>query len=67
MDRGGEFKGQKVQDYFNSINVEHWYAHNDEMKSNYTEYIIHTLKNFHMGIYESFKKLQIYRCVARFS
>ena len=34
MDRGGEFTGQKVQDYFDSINVEHWSSHNDEMKAN---------------------------------
>ena len=23
-DRGGEFTGRKVQDYFNSINIKHW-------------------------------------------
>ena len=44
MDRGGEFTRQKVQDYFDSINVEHWSAHNDEMKANYAEHVIHTLK-----------------------
>ena len=44
-DRGGEFKGQKVEDYFDSINVKHLSAHNDEMKANYAERIIHTLKS----------------------
>ena len=44
-DHGGEFKGQKVEDYFDSINVEHWSAHNDEMKANYAESVIHTLKS----------------------
>ena len=43
-DRGGEFTGQKVQDYLDSINVEHWTSHNDEMKANYTKHVIHTLK-----------------------
>ena len=44
-DRGGEFKRQKVEDYFNSINVKHWSAHNNEMKANYAECVIHTLKS----------------------
>ena len=44
MDRGGEFTGRKVQDYFNSINIEHWTAHNDEMKANFAERVIWTLK-----------------------
>ena len=39
-DRGRKFTGQNVQDYFDSINVEHWSAHNDEMKANYAKYII---------------------------
>ena len=42
-DRGGEFTGRKVQDYFDSINVEHWTAHNDEMKANFAEGVIRTL------------------------
>ena len=48
-DIGGEFTGQKVQDYFDSVNVEHWTSHNDEMKANYAECIIHTLRTFFMG------------------
>ena len=43
-DRGGEFTGRKVQDYFDSINIEHWTAHNDEMKANFAERVIQTLK-----------------------
>ena len=39
-DRGGEFTGRKVQNYFNSINIEHWTAHNDEMKANFAERVI---------------------------
>ena len=43
-DRGGKFTGRKVQDYFDSINIKHWTAHNDEMKANFAERIIWTLK-----------------------
>ena len=43
-DRGGEFTGRKVQDYLDSINIEHWTAHNDEMKANFVEIVIQTLK-----------------------
>ena len=43
-DRGGEFTGRKVKDYFNSINVKHWTAHNDEMKANFAERVTWTLK-----------------------
>ena len=43
-DRGGESTGRKVQDYFDSINVKHWTAHNDEMKANFVERVIQTLK-----------------------
>ena len=44
MDRGGEFTRRKVQDYFDSINIEHWTAHNDEIKANFAERVIQTLK-----------------------
>ena len=47
MDRGGEFTRKEVQDYFNSINIEHWTAHNDEMKANFVERVIRTLKNLY--------------------
>ena len=43
-DRGGEFTGRKVQDYFDSINIKHWTAHNDEMKANFAERVIQTFK-----------------------
>ena len=43
-DRGGEFTGRKVQDYFDSINIEHWTAHNDETKANFAESVLQTLK-----------------------
>ena len=43
-DRSGEFTGRKVQDYFDSINIEHWTAHNDEMRANFVERVIWTLK-----------------------
>ena len=59
-DRGGEFKGQKVEDYFDSINVEHWLAHNDEMKANYAEHIIHTLKS---SLWNYMRKVKRYRYI----
>ena len=34
-----------MEDYFDLINVKHWSAHNDEMKANYAEHVIHTLKS----------------------
>ena len=61
MDRGGEFTRRKVQNYFDSINVEHWTAHNDEMKANFAERVIWTLKILYGDICVQ-KKLQIYRC-----
>ena len=60
MDRGGEFTGQKVQDYFDSIDIEHWSAHNDEMKANYTECIICTLK---MSLWGYMRAAKNYRYV----
>ena len=59
-DRGGEFKGQKVEDYFVSINVKHWSAHNDEMKANYAECIIHTVK---LSLWNYMRKVKRYRYV----
>ena len=53
---GGEFTRQKVQDYFNSINVEHWSAQNDEMKANYAKCVIHTLKTSIWGYMRASKK-----------
>ena len=64
MDRGGEFTRQKVQDYFNSINVEHWSVHNDEMKAIYAECVIHTLKTSIWGYMRVSKEIHICGCVA---
>ena len=57
-DQGGQFKGQKVEDYFDSINVKHWSAHNDEMKANYAEHVIHTLKS---SLWNYMRKVKKYR------
>ena len=57
---GGEFKGQKVEDYFDSINVEHWSAHNDQMKANYAEYVTQTLKS---SLWNYMRKVKRYRYV----
>jgi transposase InsO family protein len=43
-DRGKEFTGRKVQNFFKESNIEHWTAHNDEVKANYAERVIRTLK-----------------------
>jgi hypothetical protein len=44
-DRGKEFTGAKVERYLkNERNIEHWTAHNDEMKANFAERVIRTLK-----------------------
>ena len=56
MDRGGEFTGQKVQDYFKSINVEHSISHNDEMKANYAKHVIHMFKTSLWGYMRATKK-----------
>lgn len=55
-DRGKEFTGQKTQDYFNEINIEHWAAHNDEMKANFAERVIRTLKTSLWGYMRKNKK-----------
>ena len=53
--------GQKVQDYFDSINVEHWTAHNDEIKANCAEHVICTLKVF-IGIHKCRKITGMWMC-----
>ena len=60
MDQGGEFKGQKVEDCFDLINVKHWSAHNDEMKANYAECIIRTLKSL---LWNYMRKVKKYRYI----
>ena len=49
-----------MEDYFNSINVEHWSAHSDEMKANYAECVIYTLKS---SVWNYMRKVKRYRCM----
>ena len=58
-DRAGKFTGRKVQDYFNSINIKHWTAHNDEMKANFAERVIQTLKKSLWGYMRAKKIIDI--------
>lgn len=53
-DRGGEFVGSKVSDYLDGLNIEHWSAHNDEMKANFAERVIRTLKGSIWGYMRKF-------------
>ena len=59
-DRGGEFTGRKVQDYLNLINIKHCTANNDEMKANFAERVIRTLKKSLWGYMHAKKRLWIY-------
>lgn len=43
-DRGKEFTSNKMEDFFNDENIEHYTANNDEMKANYAEIVIRTIK-----------------------
>ena len=43
-DRGKEFRGNILEDYFKSINVKHFVLYNQEIKANYAERVIMTLK-----------------------
>ena len=61
-ERGGEFTRQKVEDYFNSINVEHWSVHNDEMKANYAKCIIYTFKTSIWGFKRHPKNRDMWMC-----
>ena len=58
-DRAGKFTGRKVQDYFDSINIKHWTAHNDEMKANFAERVIQTLKKSLWGYMRAKKIIDI--------
>ena len=49
-----------MEDYFDLINVKHWSAHNNEMKANYAECIIHTLKS---SLCNYMRKVKRYRYV----
>ena len=43
-DRGKKFTGNILEDYFKSINVEHFVSYNQEIKANYAERVIMMLK-----------------------
>ena len=49
-----------MEDYFDSINVEHWSAHNDDMKANYAKHIICTLKS---SLWNYMRKVKRYRYI----
>ena len=59
-DYGGEFKGRKMEVYSDSINVKHWSAHNDKIKANYAERVIHTLKS---PLWNYMRKVKRYRYI----
>ena len=44
-DKGAEFMGNVSQDYFDRVGIEQWSAHNDEIKANFAERVIRTLKS----------------------
>lgn len=54
-DRGKEFTGKTMQLFFKDNNIEHWTAHNDEMKANFAERVIRTLKKSLWGYMRKFK------------
>lgn len=43
-DRGNEFCGKASEKFFDDENIEHWASHNQEIKANYAERVIRTLK-----------------------
>ncbi len=59
-DRGGEFTGALTQDYLDSMNIEHWEAHNDELKAHFAERVIRTLKD---SVWAYMRKNKTYRYV----
>ena len=59
-DRGVEFTGVISQQFFNEENIEHWTAHNDEIKAHFAERVIRTLKN---TLWASMRKRQEYRYI----
>ena len=44
-DRGKEFCGKYSEKFFDEENIEHWASHNQEIKANYAERVIRTLKS----------------------
>ena len=61
-DRGKEFTGGKVQNFLKNENIEHWTAHNDEMKANFAERVIRTLKT---SLWGYMRKYNVRRYVDR--
>lgn len=59
-DKGGEFMGNVSQDYFDSVGLEQWSAHNDEIKANFAERVIRTLKS---TIWSYMRKNKRYRYI----
>ena len=44
-DRGNEFCGKASEKFYDDENIEHWASHNQEIKANYAERVIRTLKS----------------------
>ena len=59
FDQGGEFKGD-VKKYLQKENIHVFYTQNSQIKSNYAERVIRTLKN---KIYAYFMENQTYRYI----
>lgn len=55
-DRGKEFCGIASEKFFDDENIEHWASHNQEMKANYAERVIRTLKSSLWGYMRSKKE-----------
>lgn len=59
-DKGGEFTGGKIQSFFKQHGVHHFVTQNEEIKANYAERAIKTIK---MKIYKYFTYKQTYRYI----
>ena len=55
-DRGNEFCGKASEKFFDDENIEHWASHNQEIKANYAERVIRTLKSALWAYMRSQKK-----------
>ena len=44
-DRGNEFCGKISEKFFDDENIEHWASHNQEMKANFAERVIRSIKS----------------------
>ena len=59
-DRGNEFTSGEMEDYFDRMNIEHWSAHNDEMKASFAESAVRNLKK---SLWGYMRKRKVYRYV----